>query len=289
VFIPAGAFTFGSDAGLPEERPAKNVRVDGFWIDAHEVTVAQFAAFVRETNYRTVAERPVDPALYPGAPVDMLTPGSAVFQVRKDAPLETYLDWWAYMPGAHWRRPLGAEGPLAQPNEPVTQIAFEDANAYAKWAGGRLPTEAEWERAAQDRSKPLNDTMPPPNANTWQGLFPVVDSGEDGFTGIAPVACYAPNAFGLYDMIGNVWEWTSDWYAPGHVHDKTVNPSGPPQALSRNPQSPTTLSRVVKGGSFLCAENYCRRYRAAARHPQDVAMGTNHIGFRVAYDDPAPQ
>ncbi|MBI1250589.1 MAG: SUMF1/EgtB/PvdO family nonheme iron enzyme [Alphaproteobacteria bacterium] len=278
IYIPEGESILGAENGLPEEGPARLVSVGGFWIDAHEVTVAQFARFVEETQYKTVAERVPDLSAFPDAPAEMRRPGSAVFLPRADAPLETYLDWWAYVPGAWWRMPEGPDGRRAEDNEPVTQIAYEDAQAYAAWAQGRLPSEAEWERAARGDSGGDADSRmaPPKDANTWQGVFPVVNAREDGFEGVAPVACYAPNGFGLYDMLGNVWEWTADAYV--EARDRS-------DLAVRRDDAPM---RVIKGGSYLCAQNYCRRYRAAGRQPQDVTLGTNHIGFRLVYDGPPP-
>lgn len=253
MFVPGGRFFMGSDAGLPEEAPAREVEVDAFWMDASETTVARFAAFVEATGYVTAAERP---SHTPPGP-----PGSAVFRPRAGAVPYDSLSWWAYVPGATWRRPLGPRGPEAAPAEPVTHIALEDALAFAAWAGGRLPSEAEWEFAARggaDRASP--DLGTPANANVWQGPFPVRDTGEDGFVGVAPVMCFEPNAFGLFDMRGNVWEWTVDRW------------------------SDADDARVIKGGSFLCAQTYCRRYRPEGRQPQDATLGTNHLGFRLVYD-----
>ncbi|PQA86009.1 formylglycine-generating enzyme family protein [Hyphococcus luteus] len=286
VFIQGGDFIMGSNATYPEEGPAREVSVSSFWITPTEVTVGQFAEFVRDAGYVTVAERPVDPSAYAGIDVkdaSALQPGGAVFRPQSVA---AELNWWRYAPGADWRRPQGPDAPAAKASEPVTQVAFEDAAAYAQWAGGRLPTEAEWEYAARaggDAS--VNEiSTPPGGANTWQGLFPVQNTKEDGYEGVAPVGCFPPNAYGLYDMIGNVWEWTGDWYAPRHETAKR-NPSGPEKQESYDPANPGVPARVIKGGSYLCAENYCMRYRPAARHAQETGLGTNHIGFRVVYDE----
>ncbi len=276
----------GRDDAYPEEGPAREVAVSSFWIEPTEVTVERFAAFVAETGYVTVAEMPVDPATLGNLEVTdetVLEPGGAVFDPTAET-VASGLNWWRYAPGATWRHPRGGDRPAAAPDEPATQIAFEDARAFAAWAGGRLPTEAEWEYAARAGSDADSTGFAPPaHANTWQGFFPVQNTKEDGFEGVAPVGCFAPNAYGLYDMIGNVWEWTADWYAPRRA-DEAKDPQGPPEEASGDPASPGVPVRVIKGGSYLCAENYCMRYRPAARHAQETGLGTNHIGFRVAYD-----
>jgi formylglycine-generating enzyme required for sulfatase activity len=258
VWIPGGAFTMGEDPNYPEEGPPRAVTVEGFWMDAHEVTNAQFAAFVAATGYVTMAER-TPPAL-PGAPPEMLQPGSAVFRV----PTPENHAWWRWAVGAQWRDPAGDKGGIAgQERHPVVQIAYEDALAYAEWAGKQLPDEAQWEYAARAGARALPepvDAAGKPQANYYQGVFPAKDLGTDGFTGRAPVGCFAANAFGLHDMIGNVWEWTS---TAGERAD-AAEPVG-----------------VIKGGSFLCAANYCARYRPAARQFQERGLGTDHIGFRL--------
>lgn len=294
VEIEGGQFTMGSDANYREESPSRTVTVDTFWMDRTEVTVERFARFVEETGYETVAERPVDPETMPDVDLEarpdlapIFEPGGAVFRPGDVETLRN-ASWWHYVPGANWRHPQGPDAPEAAPREPVTQIAFEDAEAFASWAGGRLPTEAEWEYAALAADEGASSTSARPrNANTWQGIFPVENTGEDGFDGVAPAGCFAPNANGLHDMLGNVWEWTTDWYAPFPAAD-TDNPQGVPQDRSFDPANPGVPSRVLKGGSFLCAENYCQRYRPAARHPQETGLGTNHIGFRLVYDE-APE
>ncbi|WP_066531168.1 formylglycine-generating enzyme family protein [Erythrobacter sp. CCH5-A1] len=258
VWIPGGSFTMGEDPNYPEEGPPRAVKVEGFWMDAHEVTNAQFAAFVAATGYVTLAER-TPPAL-PGAPPEMMRPGSAVFRV----PTPENRAWWRWAVGAQWRRPTGEGSAITgQERHPVVQIAYEDAAAYAKWAGKQLPDEAQWEYAARAGARALPEPVDgegDPQANYYQGVFPAKDLGEDGFTGRAPVGCFAANAFGLHDMIGNVWEWTS---TAGERAD-AAEPVG-----------------VIKGGSFLCAANYCARYRPAARQFQERGLGTDHIGFRL--------
>ena len=258
VWIPGGTFTMGENPDYPEEGPPREVAVKGFWMDAHEVTNAQFAAFVKATGYVTMAER-APPAL-PGAPPEMLQPGSAVFR----APTPDDRAWWRWVPGAQWRHPAGAgTGIAGQERVPVVQIAYEDAQAYAAWAGKQIPDEAQWEYAARAGAPALPEPVDgegKPQANYWQGAFPAKDLGTDGFTGRAPVGCFAANAFGLHDMIGNVWEWTA---TSGRRAD-----AGEPVG-------------VIKGGSFLCAANYCARYRPAARQFQERGLGTDHIGFRL--------
>ena len=262
VTIPAGDFTMGADPLYPEEGPPRRVHVATFRIDSHELTNAEFAGFVAATGYRTLAERapPPDPA----APPAMHLPGSAVFA----APDERDPRWWRWSVGAQWRHPSGpAESIAGRATEPVVQIAYADATAYALWAGKRLPTEAEWEYAALGGEKALPEPIDEhgiAQANTYQGVFPKRDLGLDGFTSRAPVGCFKPNRFGLYDMLGNVWEWTSD-IATSHPD-----------------------SGVIKGGSYLCAANYCARYRPAARQFEERGLGTDHIGVRLVADVAAP-
>lgn len=287
VRVAGGSFRMGQEGVYAEEGPVRTVTVDGFWIDPHEVTNRQFAEFVEATRYVTVAEKPVDPALFAvpveQIPPDMLKPGSALF-TPPDRPSNNYADWWTYVPGTNWMKPYGPSGADYKPNEPVVHLAYADMEAYAEWVGGRLPTEAEWEYAASAGQAP--STEQPKEANSWQGVFPSVNQASDGFKGIAPVGCYAPNPNGLYDMIGNVWEMTSDFYAPRHDPDATDNPRGPSENDAYDPQNPGFPSRVVKGGSYLCAPNYCMRYRAAARSGRDTGLGASNVGFRVAYDQP---
>ena len=286
VYLKPGTFSMGQDALYPEEGPVRDVRLAGFWIDTTEVTNRQFARFVEATGYRTIAEKPVDPAAFT-VPVEQIPPamleaGSAVF-ISPAQPSSRYFDWWHYVPGANWRKPFGPEGEDFNPNVPVVHLGYDDMRAYAAWRGGRLPTEAEWEYAA--RAGSANTTEQPVEANSWQGVFPIKNLAEDGFKGLAPVGCYAPNAWGLYDMIGNAWEMTNDFYAPSHDPERPQeNPRGPSENTAYDPSNPSFSSRVVKGGSYLCAPNYCRRYRPAARTGRDPSMGASNVGFRLVYD-----
>jgi sulfatase modifying factor 1 len=211
----------------------------------------------------------------------MLRPGSAVF-TPPDFPSNNYSDWWKYVPGASWKKPYGPNGPADVANEPVVHLAWDDMVAYAKWRGGRIPTEAEWESAASAGKRSKN--VQPGEANSWQGVFPNYNAETDGFKGIAPVGCYQPNANGLYDMVGNVWEVTADFFKPGHNPDDRQNPKGPDEKSAHDPLNPGMPSRTVKGGSYLCAPNYCQRYRPASRQGRDPGMGTSNVGFRLVYD-----
>lgn len=258
VWVPGGRFVMGENPAYAEEGPPREVMLEGFWMDTHEVTNAQFAAFVAATGYRTMAERP--PPAIPGAPAEMLQPGSAVFR----APSRPGETWWRWVPGADWQHPSGLQDSIAgKERHPVVQLAYEDAAAYAAWAGKQLPSEAQWEYAARAGAPALPEPVDAegrPQANYYQGVFPVKDLVEDGFAGTAPVGCFASNGFGLHDMIGNVWEWTSTLGSRADA----VEPVG-----------------VIKGGSYLCAANYCARYRPAARQFQERGLGTDHIGFRL--------
>ena len=285
VELPGGTFRMGQADVYAEEGPVRETSVDGFWLDRHEVTNRQFAEFVAATGYVTQAERPADPAMY-GIPVeqippDLLEPGSAVF-TPPERPSSNYADWWSYVPGASWRKPLGPDGSDAQAALPVVHLGWEDMNAYARWKGGRMPTEAEWEYAAAAGQPATREQ--PEEANSWQGVFPMVNEASDGFDGVAPVGCYAPNANGLYDMVGNVWEVTADYFRPGHDPADNDNPRGPSENAAYDPLNPGFASRVMKGGSYLCAPNYCQRYRPAARQGRDPGMGASNVGFRLAYD-----
>ncbi len=287
VAIKGGTFIMGSDEVYAEEGPPRETRVDAFWIDPHEVTNRQFAAFVKATGYVTVAEQPVDPAQFnvPASqiPPYMLQPGSAVF-TPPARPSRNYADWWDYVPGASWKKPYGPQGPDAVPDQPVVHLAWADMAAYARWRGGRLPTEAEWEYAASAGAPKYVEQPDPKAANSWQGVFPFVNEAADGFKGIAPVGCFAPNAFGLYDMVGNVWEVTADFYRAGHDPAARDNPRGPSENDAYDPLNAGFSSHVMKGGSYLCAPNYCQRYRPESRQGRDSGLGASNVGFRLAYD-----
>jgi sulfatase modifying factor 1 len=281
-WVPGGEFLMGSEDFYPEERPVRSVRVEGFWMDEHPVTAGEFRRFVRETAYVTVAERPLDPEDYPDADPESLVPGALVFRpTAGPVPLDDYRNWWEYVDGAFWKRPGGPGTTInGRDRHPVVQVAFEDAEAYAAWAGKELPTEAEWEYAARGGLEGAafawgNEHFPDgkPVANTWQGRFPWENLKLDGHEGTSPVGSFPPNGYGLFDMTGNVWEWTNDFYTPA---DTAAAPCcAPPVAPGeRFPR------RVIKGGSHLCAPNYCLRYRPAARQGEAVDTSTGHIGFR---------
>lgn len=281
VWIPDGQFLIGSSV-YPEERPISVRSVKGFWMDRTEVTNAQFAEFVKATGYVTRAEMPVDTLKYPNMPLEMQKPGAVVFTMPTDFRSGGDLtQWWRYLPGASWRHPVGlGSGIEGKGSYPVVALTYEDALAYARWKGHDLPSEAEWEWAAR-AGQPSNtgtNSEPPTQANTWQGLFPVNNLVEDGFVGVAPVGCFQANAYGLFDMIGNVWELTRDIYFPFHVTDA----SNEAKPLVRMPGAGHLAAQhVIKGGSYLCAANYCKRYRAAARQGQDDDLAAGHIGFRT--------
>ncbi len=295
AWIPGGTFRMGSDHHYPEEAPAHTVRVDGFFVDRHAVTNTQFRKFVEATGHVTLAERPANAADYPGAKPELLVPSSVMFR-KSDGPVDmrNHHNWWTYVAGADWRHPRGPGSSLQGLwNHPVVHVAYEDAEAYAQWAGKELPTEAEWEFAArgglEDAEFAWGDELMPggkPMANTWQGEFPWQNTGEDGYEWTAPVEAYAPNGYGLYEMCGNVWEWTSDFYQDhGKIRKPCCtmeNPRGCDLEASIDARTPEIRipRRVMKGGSYLCAPNYCRRYRPAARMPQSIDTSTCHLGFR---------
>ena len=279
AWVPGGRLAPGESV-YPEEARGKPVQVAGFWMDRTEVSNDQFARFVTATGYVTVAERVPDASRLVGAPPELLQPGALVFQVPRklDGPPDP-LQWWHYLPGANWRQPGGPGTHLeGRGSLPVVAVTLEDAQAYARWAGRQLPTEAQWEWAAREaREQAAPQHEQPRQANTWQGRFPMEDAGSDGFAGVAPVGCYTANALGLHDMIGNVWEWTRDAWRPGHE-------DAPPPALQA--ARATEISGpppqgVIKGGSFLCSPDWCMRYRAGARQPQDLDLATSHLGFRT--------
>ena len=305
VWIPGGEFSMGAQDPLDvhdavgmqattDSRPVHRVIVDGVWMDATEVTNEQFARFVKATGYITVAERTPSAEDFPGAPPESLVPGSVVFSPPHHAvPLSDPYQWWSEVRGASWRHPLGPESSIeGKERFPVVHVAYEDALAYARWAGKRLPTEAEWEFAARGGMTgqlfPWGDDLRKGSqwmANTHQGHFPDHDTGEDAFAGVAPVALFPPNGYGLYDVAGNVWEWVSDWYRPDYYAQLAAagaiarNPQGP--ADSFDPDEPGVNKRVHRGGSFLCTDQYCSRYMVGTRGKGDVSTGTNHLGFRL--------
>ena len=307
VWIPGGEFSMGSTVesesmcGLPgvtrDALPVHRVYVDGFWMDATELTNEEFEKFVNATHYITIAERTPTKEEFPDAPVENLVAGSSVFTpTSQPVGLNDYFQWWRYQNGASWRHPEGPDSTIkGREKYPVVQIAYDDAVAYAKWADKRLPTEAEWEFAARgglagklyswgDDFRPSDKAM----ANTFQGKFPVKDTGADGFAGIAPVRSFAPNGYGLYDMAGNVWEWISDWYRPDYYEQLAAkggtarNPRGPDSSF--DPAEPGVRKRVHRGGSFLCTDQYCTRYMVGTRGKGEVTTATNHVGVRFVKD-----
>ncbi len=306
VWIPGGEFSMGSTVeseslcGLPgvtrDALPVHRVYIDGFWMDATELTNEEFEKFVRATGYVTVAERTPTKEEFPGAPAENLVAGSTVFTPTKNAvALDNYYQWWRYQAGANWRHPEGPQSNIkGKEKYPVVQLAYDDAVAYAKWAGKRLPREAEWEFAARGgltgKLYSWGDDFHPdtkPMANTYQGKFPVKDTGADGFAGMAPVASFAPNGYGLYDVAGNAWEWVSDWYRPDYYAElaKTGvarNPKGPES--SNDPSEPGSKKRVQRGGSYLCTDEYCSRYMVGTRGKGEVSTASNHLGVRFVMD-----
>jgi formylglycine-generating enzyme required for sulfatase activity len=295
VWVPAGEYRMGSDHHYPEEAPSHPVEVDGFWMDAAPVTNAQFREFVEATGHVTFCEVAPDAADYPGADPSMLTPASVVFVPPAGrVGLQDHYQWWQFIAGADWRHPQGPGSSLkGRDDHPVVHVAYADIEAYARWAGKALPTEAEFEWAARgglDSEYAWGSELTPDGrhmANIWQGEFPWQNLAEDGHVGTSPVGAYPANAYGLHDLIGNVWEWTCDWYRPRHpaaaVKSCCIpnNPRGASLDESYDPAQPIRIPRkVMKGGSHLCAPNYCRRYRPAARMAQPVDTSTSHLGFR---------
>jgi len=306
VWIPGGEFLMGTTDptkevcggpdSMPDARPIHRVNVDGFWMDATEVTNEQFARFVKATGYVTVAERKPRAEDYPGAPPELLVPGSVVFNPPRQAvPLDNAMRWWRYVPGANWRHPEGPQSTIeGREQHPAVHVAHEDAEAFARWSGKRLPTEAEWEfasRGGQDgRRYCWGDELQPGGrwmANIWQGEFPHRDTADDGYAGLAPVRSFPANPYGLFDVAGNVWEWCSDWYRPDayalrQTREAVVvrNPAGPMQQDSLDPSEPGVAKRVQRGGSFLCTDQYCTRYMLGSRGKGAPDTGSNHLGFR---------
>ncbi len=306
AWIPGGEFSMGcmtpndgycttaTMQSVQDSQPIHRVYVDGFWMDKTDVTNDEFEKFVKATGYKTIAEIAPTQEQFPTAPPENLVAGSTVFTPTTNAvPLNDYYQWWQYVHGANWRHPTGPDSDIkGRGNYPVVQVAYADARAYAKWAGKRLPTEAEWEFAGRggltgktyawgDELKPNGKWM----ANIYTGKFPVKDTGDDGFAGIAPVAQFPPNGYGLYDMAGNVWQWCSDWYRPDYYARLKLagggavvrNPQGPPSSYNPSDDQP---QRVHRGGSFLCTDEYCTRYMMGTRGKGDVDTGSNHVGFR---------
>jgi formylglycine-generating enzyme required for sulfatase activity len=310
VWIPGGEFSMGAQdppgmdmvgmQATEDSRPIHRVYVDGFFMDKTDVTNEQFAEFVKATGYITIAEKTPTAEDFPGAPPENLYAGGIVFSPPDHAvPLNDHFQWWSYVKGANWRHPTGPKSSIkGRGNYPVVQVAYADAEAYAKWAHKRLPTEAEWEFAARgglagkpfvwgDKFKPNGKWM----ANTFQGHFPDKNVGSDGFVGLAPVAQFPPNGYGLYDMAGNVWQWTSDWYRPDYYLELAQaggvarNPKGPTNPF--DPAEPSEKKKVHRGGSFLCTDQYCSRYMVGTRGKGEVTTGTNHLGFRCVTTTPA--
>lgn len=297
VRLEGGTFRMGSEAHYPEEGPVVEATVKPFEIDRYAVTNRQFAAFVADTGYVTVAERPLDPSDFPGADLASLEPGSLVFTPTVGpVDLRNWRQWWRWVPGASWRHPQGPDSTIDERlDHPVVQVAYPDAASYAAWAGKRLPTEAEWEFAArgglENEEFAWGNALTPGGkhmANIWQGNFPLQNISEDGFERTSPVTAFPPNGYGVHDMIGNVWEWTADWWSARHEADAAKpccipqNPRGGREDASYDSCQPNIRipRKVLKGGSHLCAPNYCRRYRPAARHAEPVDTSTSHVGFR---------
>ena len=294
VRIPGGVVNMGSDDHEPEERPRRRAVVQPFWMSRTEVTNAMFARFVSATHYVTVAERGLDATRYPALPAEQRVAGGIVFvQPNAVRDLVDISQWWRFLGGADWRHPDGPGSSIAgKQTDTVVQIAYEDALAYARWRGHVLPTEAEWERAARgglsDAPFVWGDEISPDGramANIWEGVFPIANSGADGHVGRAPVGCYPANGYGLHDMAGNVWEWTRDAYAQAANAD-AAHGADADETTGAAADAAAAQGYVIKGGSYLCAPNYCARYRPAARQPGDATTGTSHIGFRTVLREP---
>ncbi|MBT1450221.1 formylglycine-generating enzyme family protein [Glaciecola sp. XM2] len=289
VIVQGGDMLMGAGGMYPEEFPVVERKVNSFYMSRTEVTNAEFKAFVEATGYVTMAEKAPDPSLYPDLPPDLLVAGSAVFvKLNEAVSAGTLMNWWHFVEGAYWRQPTGPNSSIiGKENYPVVHIAYQDAQAYAAWKGHRLPTEEEFEYAARNGLKnsqyARGDSLTTNNkhtANTWQGLFPFSDDGDDGHAGLAPVGCYDANRYGIHDLIGNVWEWTQSTYYPQHIQDNEQIPTHFPNQ-GYDPNQPGIAVGVIKGGSYLCADDFCMRYRPAARQAQDTGLGTTHIGFRT--------
>ena len=309
IWIPNGEFEMGSREGLANEQPVHSVRMKGFWMDEAEVTNAEFRAFIETTDYVTQGEKSFSAEEYPNAPPEALLAGSLIFQKTDGpVPLTDHMRWWSCVPGADWRHPQGPDSSIdGLDNHPVVCISWDDAAAYAEWAGKRLPTEAEWEYAARgglkDNTYAWGDDFAPEGelqANLWQGDFPHENTNEDGFALTAPVKSFKPNGYGLYDISGNVWEYAADWYDPdyymkspefapdGPTKDQVLDPaSRMRQNSDTRPQLATTPHKVIRGGSFLCNDCYCKGYRPSARQIADMITSTNHTGFRCVMSKPA--